>query len=181
MEKSQSLHGHYLRPKLDFAKNKIYASKTILARCAMSQGKGLRAYISRTFNVYQWAGAKSLIDSGSNIRSLFNSMVYVKKTKRNETFAQAVVRLGLTVADIKDKERQYKLTSSIFCVFFIFGLIYSYFLYRNKDSMTCFMGLSYSVLMFGFFFRESFWYMQIKKRELGKTVFDWLKFICWQG
>lgn len=147
----------------------------------MSQGKGLRAYMSRTFNVYQWAGAKSLIDSGSNIRTLFNSMVYIKKSSRKETFAQAVVRLGLTVADIKDREHQYKLTSSIFFVFFVFGLVYSFFLFRNKDILTCLMGLAYSMLMFGFFFRESFWYMQIKKRELGKTVFDWFKFICWLG
>ena len=147
----------------------------------MSQGKGFRAYMSRTFNVYQWAGAKSLIDSGSNIRTLFNSMVYIKKPSRKETFAQAVVRLGLTVADIKDREQQYKLTSSIFFVFFIFGLVYSFFLFRNKDILTSLMGLAYSMLMFGFFFRESFWYMQIKKRELGKTVFDWFKFVCWLG
>ncbi len=143
----------------------------------MSKGKGIKAYMARTFNVYQWAGTKSLVDSGRNIRSLFTAMVYVNKTARKETFAQAVVRLGLTADDINKKQQQYRLTSSIFGVFFLFGLVYSYLLYSRKDYVTSVMAVAYSLLMFAFFFRESFWYMQIKQRTLGKSVFDWMKFI----
>ena len=133
--------------------------------------------MARTFNVYQWAGTKSLVDSGRNIRSLYTAMVHVKKPTRRETFAQAVARLGLTADDIKKKQQQYRLTSSIFGVFFIFGVVYSCLLFYRKDYVTTVMAIAYSMLMFAFFFRESFWYMQIKQRTLGKTVFDWARFL----
>lgn len=137
--------------------------------------------MARTFNVYQWAGAQSLVDSGKNIRSLFNAMVHVDKTSRKETFAQAVVRLGLSAEDIQNKQNQYRLTSSIFGVFCLFGMIYTVLLYLRKDYVTCVMAVAYSILMFAFFFRESFWYMQIKHKTLGKSVYDWMRFICGQG
>lgn len=143
----------------------------------MSEKKGLRAYMARTFNLYQWAGAKSLIVSGNNIRHLFSEMTVVKKSVRRETFAQAVVRLGLTAKDIQDREKQYRLTSSVFGLFFIFGVVYSLMLYLREDYLTSLMAVAYTVLMFAFFFRESFWYMQVKKRELGKNVTDWLLFV----
>ena len=74
----------------------------------MGEGKGLRAYIKRTFNVYQWAGGKSLIDTGHGIKGLFRAMTTAKKSARKETFSQAIVRLGLSPSDIDKKERQYK-------------------------------------------------------------------------
>lgn len=143
----------------------------------MSEGRGLRAYISRTFNLYQWAGAKSLISSGKGIRGLFHEMTRVKQAVRKETFAQAIVRLQLTPKDIQKKEKQYRMSSSIYGLFFVFGLIYTTLLFRRSDWSTGFMGLSYSFLMFGFFFRESFWYMQIKNRKLGMQIVDWCYFI----
>ena len=143
----------------------------------MPEKKGLRAYIARTFNVYQWAGTRSLVDSGRNIKQLYSGMVNIKRSTRRETFAEAVVRLNLTPQDIINKEQQYRLTSSIFALFFVFGLIYCGLLYRNGDYATCLMALAYSFLMFGFYFRESFWYMQIKQRVLGRGGLDWVKFV----
>lgn len=143
----------------------------------MGEKKGLRSYMARTFNVYQWAGTQSLVDSGRNIRKLYLAMVNVKRSSRTETFAEAVVRLNLTSLDISNKERQYRLTSSVFGIFVIFGLLYSGLLYYKRDYLTCVMGLAYTFLMFGFFFRESFWYMQIKRRKLGMGVKDWVMFI----
>ncbi|MAV28388.1 MAG: hypothetical protein CMF43_01110 [Legionellales bacterium] len=145
--------------------------------CKMGEKKGVRAYMARTFNVYQWAGAESLITSGRNIRQLYNSMVTVKRSSRVETFSEAVVRLNLTAADITKKEQQYRLTSAIFGVFVIFGLIYSGLLYRKGDVITCIMALAYTFLMFGLYFRESFWYMQIKRRTLGMKLKDWAMFV----
>ena len=144
---------------------------------AMSQGRGLRSYMSKTFNIYQWAGGESLITTGKGIRELFRSMTAVKRSVRKETFAQAIVRLNLTPKDIEDKQRQYRMTSSIYGVFFIFGLVYSALLFKRSSWGTGIMGLSYSFLMFGFFFRESFWYMQVKSRRLGMTLSDWVLFV----
>lgn len=143
----------------------------------MNEGRGLRSYMSRTFNVYQWAGGQALVNSGKGIRGLFRAMTAVKRSARKETFSQAIVRLNLSPKDIEEKERQYKLTSSIYGVFFIFGLVYSALLFKKSSWGTGIMGLSYSFLMFAFFFRESFWYMQVKNRRLGMTISDWLRFI----
>ena len=142
----------------------------------MNQGRGLRSYISRTFNVYEWAGGQSLINTGNGIKGLFKAMTVVKKSARKETFSQAIVRLELTPKDIEEKERQYRMTSSIYGIFFIFGLVYSVLLFQRSSWGAGVMGLSYSFLMFGFFFRESFWYMQVKNRRLGMTLFDWVRF-----
>ena len=146
----------------------------------MSEKKGLRSYMARTFNVYQWAGAKALVASGNSIRNLFTEMTVVKKEVRKETFAQAVVRLGLTAKDVQDREKQYRLTSSVFGLFFLFGVVYSVLLYLREDYLTSLMAVAYTMLMFAFFFRESFWYMQVKKRELGKSLKDWLFFLVGQ-
>lgn len=146
----------------------------------MSEKKGLRSYMARTFNVYQWAGAKALVASGNSIRNLFTEMTVVKKDVRKETFAQAVVRLGLTAKDVQDREKQYRLTSSVFGLFFLFGVVYSVLLYLREDYLTSLMAVAYTMLMFAFFFRESFWYMQVKKRELGKSLKDWFFFLVGQ-
>lgn len=146
----------------------------------MSEKKGLRSYMARTFNVYQWAGAKALVASGNSIRNLFTEMTVVKKDVRKETFAQAVVRLGLTAKDVQDREKQYRLTSSVFGLFFLFGVVYSVLLYLREDYLTSLMAVAYTMLMFAFFFRESFWYMQVKKRELGKSLKDWVFFLVGQ-
>lgn len=146
----------------------------------MSEKKGLRSYMARTFNVYQWAGAKALVASGNSIRNLFTEMTVVKKEVRKETFAQAVVRLGLTAKDVQDREKQYRLTSSVFGLFFLFGVVYSVLLYLREDYLTSLMAVAYTMLMFAFFFRESFWYMQVKKRELGKSLKDWVFFLVGQ-
>lgn len=141
------------------------------------QRKGLRGYLSRTFNVYEWMGADILWQGAKSIKGLYGDIISPPSSGIKETFSQAVVRMGLTEYDIAKQARYYKFTSSIYGIFFIFAVLYALILFLSKNVGAGCMGTAYAVLMFAFYFRESFWLMQIKRRRLGHNFIDWVAYL----
>ena len=139
--------------------------------------RSLRSHIANSFKISQWMGITMLANSGRSIYSMYRGLITPPQAKRKETFTEAVARLGVSERDIKDQAYYYKMTSSIYGLFFIFGLIYNVVLWMKGTTAAVIMGSCYCFLIGAFFFRESFWYMQIKKRKLGMSVTEWFRFM----
>jgi intracellular multiplication protein IcmV len=125
-------------------------------------------------------GITMLTNSSRSIYGMYRGLVTPPKASRKESFTEAVSRLGVTERNIKDQLYYYKMTSSIYGLFLLFGVFYNVVLYYKGSAGAVIMGTAYCFLIGSFFFRESFWYMQIKKRKLGMSMYDWCKFITGQ-
>ena len=144
----------------------------------VTQNRGLRGFLSRNFRFSEWIGKEFLVQGYTNIKQLFYIILAKNHSARNESFAEAVVRLRLSETDIVKQKEYYRMTSVIYGSFLLFSVVYAMWLYWvDKNLLSAFMTVVYSVLMFAFFFRESFWYMQITKRRLGHTFGDWWCFM----
>ncbi len=145
-----------------------------------SKKRSLRSHIANSFKISQWMGITMLTNSSRSIYGMYRGLVTPPKASRNESFTEAVTRLGVTERNIKDQLYYYKMTSSIYGLFLLFGVFYNVVLYYKGSAGAVIMGTAYCFLIGSFFFRESFWYMQIKKRKLGMSMYDWCKFITGQ-
>lgn len=149
----------------------------------MSEPKrGLRGFLTRNFNFSEWIGKEFLLKGFNDIKELFYLLTKRSGVSRKETFAEAVVRLKLSEKDINAQREYYRLTTFIYGCFVVFSMIYAgYMFFVQNNKMTTFMIVVYGGLMFAFFFRESFCYMQITKRRLGHNFNHWWHFMLGRG
>ncbi len=145
-----------------------------------SKKRSLRSHIANSFKISQWMGITMLTNSSRSIYGMYRGLITPPRASRKESFTEAVSRLGVTERNIKDQLYYYKMTSSIYGLFLLFGVFYNVVLYYKGSAGAVVMGTAYCFLIGAFFFRESFWYMQIKKRKLGMSMSDWCKFMIGQ-
>ena len=142
-----------------------------------SKKRSLRGHLMNSFRVSEWMGVSLMVKSGRSIYSMYENLVTPPQARRKESFHEAVDRLDISEKDIRKQITYYKLTSSLYGLFSVFGVIYAAILYVYGTRGAFIMACSYCCLIGSFFFRESFWYMQIKKRRLGMRPLDWFKFM----
>ena len=143
---------------------------------------GFRGYMARTFNVSDWVSRDFIMQGAYNIRDTYRLLVHRRSQERIETFTEAIVRLRLTEKDIYKQQRYFRMTSSLYLVFLVVALLYCGWLWATgRPAVAVGMALLYSGLMGSFFFRESFWYMQIRTRRLGQSFSDWSRFVLTGG
>mgnify|MGYP001253251665 CR=1 FL=1 len=144
--------------------------------------RGFRGYMARTFKVSEWISRDFLLQGAHNIRDTYRLLVQTRPQGRVETFTEAIVRLRLTEKDIYKQQHYFRMTSSLYLFFLFIALVYfSWMLVSKRSIQAVAMVLLYSSLMGAFFFRESFWYMQIRTRRLGQSFNDWCRFILSGG
>ena len=100
---------------------------------------------------------------------------------RTETFEQCLKRLGITEAQLQKRMR-----SSLQIILFCLGLgvaiiIYAFYLWSQGMLMAGFTSLILGGLLGSYAFREHFNYFQMKKRQLGCSLKDWVKFMIGGG
>lgn len=142
----------------------------------MAKKRRIRNFFARTYNFKQWLGYGHVKNGATLVSSMASSLLHdIKPTKSiDESFEQAVNRLGLTEKDLISRQQGYfrnfwlmlllALLLAIYCVynFYIFNF------YAGFISMFMMLAaFSTSIFM-------HFWYFQIKKRKLGCTIKEWL-------
>ena len=142
-----------------------------------SKKRSFRAYLASSFNFSNWMGVTLLTRSGKSLIQLYRGLVTPPVAGTKESFTQAVLRLQVSERQIRHQLYYYKITSGIYGLFLLFGLIYTGILVAYSSIESALMAAAYCFLMGAFFFRESFWYMQIKKRKLGMHPLDWFRFM----
>lgn len=140
----------------------------------------LKSYVKRTFNVSEWMSKDLLLGGYRSIRTLY-SEIGRKESHRVESFEQAIHRLGLDEQAIHQRMLYYKKTAWLYGLVFVLTLGYTLTMLKITQWFTAITSIAYSALVFSFFFKESFWYMQMKKRRLGLGFRDWLRFVLCMG
>lgn len=137
----------------------------------------MRQRLKRFVDVSTWLGTAEIKRNTGNVKQLAKMLFTVKKPEVKETFEEAVRRYNLSEKDIEQKQKHY-LVTSLLCLAMMLAIIsYTIYLFRTGDFMSFVMSLMVCFLAFAFFFREHFWYTQIKHRRLGFTFSEWFKSI----
>ena len=141
----------------------------------MSKQRGIRYWTRSIFNVSRWVGWHNIKQNASNIQSLYNTLFKTNPVSLyRETFEQAVERMGLVEDDIDRVKKNYFRYSCLFLVLFILGLLYHAYLIYHEYWAASIVMCSIDFMLFAFWFREHFWYTQMKVRRLGLTVKEWI-------
>jgi hypothetical protein len=97
---------------------------------------------------------------------------------REETFEQAITRLGLTKEDANQIASRYRVYALLFLLLGIMLFTYSfYLLFAHFSIIGCLLGLAATAYCLSQMFRFDFWAYQIKVQRLGVTFNEWLQHI----
>ena len=137
---------------------------------------GFKKRVKSLFNVGRWIGMQTIKENGQLIRSLFN--VVVRKSNRDtevRSFDEAVHYFQLDEESLQQRQTHFKHMSWIYGIILLLGVGYEAYLIWKGQWGAIIMMTSFNFMIFAFFFRESFWYLQMRERQLGLTFKDWLK------
>lgn len=111
------------------------------------------------------------------LKSLFSTPVPV----REETFEQAVKRLGLTEDDIQTSISRYRTYALLFVGLALLVFIYAFFLlFYYGYLLAWLLAMAVCGLFLAQAFRFDFWAFQMRKRRLGITFNEWKQSILGQ-
>ena len=138
------------------------------------ENKTVRGTFKRFFDVSSWLGTAEIKRNTNNIRGMVKDLFTVKKAERRETFSDAVARYNLNKQDLLEKQNEFFKVSMVYFALFICDVVYAVYLYFNSRYMPALMAFAFSFVLFSMFFRQHFWYTQIKHRRLGFTFQQWV-------
>lgn len=139
---------------------------------------GFRSTVKSLFDVKSWIGWKSLAQNGAWIRGMYGDLlrpVYVNPVK--ETFDEACKKYGYTPEFLKHQEAEFQKAAYIYSALMCMGLLYMFWLVYKQKTLATFVMLPLNFMLFSFYFRESFWLMQVRQKRLGMTFKDWLSIV----
>lgn len=131
----------------------------------------------KTFvNPRGWLGYDTLKEQTQTIWSVLAATFTPAKATREETFENAMQRLNLTEADVKESITNYRYYALGFFIFALFSLAYSfYLLFRYGTYTGWLLGMAVTALFASQAFKFDFWAFQMRRRRLGATFTDWKK------
>ena len=134
----------------------------------------VRRSFQRFFDVSSWLGTDEIKKNTSNLKSLAVTLFTVAKPERRETFEEAVERYQLSEEDIQKRKQAFFQVAMLYLAAFFLDIVYVFYLFRTQRHMPATMALAFSAVLFSMFFRQHFWYTQMKHRRLGFTFPQWV-------
>lgn len=159
------------------------ANKETVVKVIKKKEKGvIRTFFGSIFNVKKWVSYDEISYNGKwiidSLKLLFSKPKKLTEQELNETFSDAVVRLRMSEIDIVAKTKHFLLTSILY--FVIASGLFSYEIYliiKGAPFLSLIMNFALIGLVGAYAYRESFWYMQMKRRKLGCTFEEWRNYI----
>jgi len=141
--------------------------------------KPIRKFFKSFVNVKAWVSYDEIKSNTKNTWSLFQRLIYrgPKEGVRQETYEEAVIRLGLTPEQLLSRKRNFLYSALLYEAFAVAFFIYFIYLLVNLKIIASCLTLILVVLMSVVAYREHFWYMQMQKKKLGCNFKDWVGFI----
>lgn len=125
-------------------------------------------------NFPQWMGARSLKASAQDIKTMAKQLFVPKQATRFETFDEAVARMNLSEDDLVERRRQFAQMAVLYLLLTLGLFGYTLYLIFYGTMSAVLMTAVLTLVGFSFFFKEHFWYTQLKYRRLGFTFKEWL-------
>lgn len=132
----------------------------------------------KTFlNPSGWIDAESIKKNNAAIFTVLKNLFRKDKPLREESFEEAMERMGVTEAEVNNIEVNYRTYSLIFIICGLLVFAYSlYLLFSVHTFSGWLLATSATALFFAQAFRYDFWAFQIKKRKLGCTFAEWKQY-----
>jgi intracellular multiplication protein IcmV len=128
------------------------------------------------FNPRGWLGYDQLKAQTLFLFAYLKQLFIPAKPDRIETFEEAVARLNLSEADIKEMRETYFYYSVLFLAIAVVAFLSSfYFIIVHGSFSGWLLTMAVSALLGAQAFRYNFWYFQIKNRKLGCTYKEWIQ------
>lgn len=139
----------------------------------------MKEHLNEGLNVKKWLGVNHLKQDTKYLKNMITEVLSPDQSKADkfETFEQCLLRLQLTETDVVKRMRTHLITSVAMFILTIFLAIYMGYLtycHLYRGTLLCAV---LTMLVLTFAFREHFYYFQMKKRRLGCTVMEWVKFL----
>ncbi len=139
--------------------------------------RGLKKIAKPFLDFPTWMGAKDIKANTAMLFSAIKTIFTYNKPSQKETFAAAMIRLGLTENDLVQSSKQYKYMAVIYLGLAIITLLYAIFLLVKQHYLGGVPALCITLLFLVLAFRNHFWFFQIRQRKLGCTVREWFNYI----
>jgi hypothetical protein len=101
-------------------------------------------------------------------------LVGQKKPVVRQTFEEAQQMYGYTESFLAEQHQKFKQASQVYLIALGIGIGYNLWLLHTKVYLSALVMVPFNFMLFAFYFRESFWAMQIEQRKLGLSVKEWL-------
>jgi intracellular multiplication protein IcmV len=139
---------------------------------------GFRSTVKSLFDVKSWMGWRSLAQNGAWIRGMYSDLLRPVHTETvKETFEDACQRYGYTPEFLKHQQLEFQKATHVYLALLGAGCLYMFWLIYKQKILASFVMLPLNFMLFSFYFRESFWLMQIRQKRLGMTFKDWLSIV----
>lgn len=135
---------------------------------------GFKSTFKSLFNVRSWIAWDSLRDNASFIRQSYGQIIRGRPHKfEKQTFHEAVEKYGYTEEFLVSQCEQFERAARAYLCAFTAGIFYTAWLFVKQAHITALVMLPFNFMLFSFYFKESFWAMQIRRRKLGLSFKDW--------
>ena len=126
-------------------------------------------------NVPLWIGWKSLKEDNKKLSKLAKEIFLPRQTPfQPETFEEAIIRLNLNEATLATRQQYFKKTALIYLLVSAGVLAYAIYLLLVMGSLIGFLMTSVMMLVsLALSFKQHFWYIQIREKQLGLTFGEW--------
>lgn len=126
------------------------------------------------FNPIGWFNYEEFKNQNRVYRDVLKGVFTTAEPLRQESFKQAIERLGLTEQDLANGIQSYRWYALLFTLLGLAVFLYSWYLLFSIHTFTGFLlGLAASALFFGHAFKYDFWAFQMQQRKLGATFAEW--------
>lgn len=126
------------------------------------------------FRVTKWMALDQLKRNTNGVFRIGQAVITPEQANYDETFEQAMERLGITDVELQQRRREF--TALLFIYILVALAIFGYSLYIviiYKNFMGFIMGLAVTVFALVHAFKYHFWLYQLKHRKLGSSLRDW--------
>ena len=134
----------------------------------------MRSRFKKFYDVSAWLGTEEIKRNTKGLKDMLKSLFTISVPTHKETYEEAVQRLNLTQQDLSHRKKQFFQAAMVYFILFLLLLFYAIYLYVHSKFLACFSASMVSLLVLSFFFREHFWYTQMKHRRLGMTFAQWI-------
>lgn len=118
-------------------------------------------------------GPDNYRESFGACKTIIKSVFKRSKATNPETFDEALERMSITEADLKERYLDYQKMYYLFLAVASALFLYSFYLLFTGFLFAFFLSLSVTALSAVMAFKRHFWMFQVRQRRLGCTLREW--------
>ncbi|MEI8054409.1 MAG: type IVB secretion system protein IcmV [bacterium] len=142
------------------------------------KSKPVKKFFKSFVDVKKWFSYDEVSANATTTVGLYRKF-FSRNTQpiHQETYEQSVARLNLNETQLASRKRTFLYSALIYFVFaLVLSIYFIYLLVHMHLYAACFEFILLGVISIAAY-REHFWYMQMQKKKLGCSFYDWVNFI----